>query len=61
MFAQNDAMLGAALATYLLCNLLGVVFAVVGAVKKESPMAWYCAGFFLNIALWVWAVAASNG
>ena len=34
-----------------LCVLSGIVFGIVGAIRKESPKWWYIAGLLLNLSL----------
>ena len=43
-----------ALLTYHLCIFLGIIFGVLGIVKKESPKIFYIIGLLLNLGFVFW-------
>jgi len=59
VYARNDSLLGLAIATYFTATILGVVFGIVGAVKKEKPMVFYCVGLALNLG-WILLAVLMN-
>ena len=38
---------------YLVLTVLGGIFAIVGAIRKEHPKAYYLTGFFLHFGLFL--------
>ena len=47
----GDGLLWMALRTYVLCAIVGIIFGVVGAIKKESPKRYFIIGLLLNTLL----------